>query len=102
MIKYTLLRQDGTIKDLGTGKKKNFKELYEILKCNIIEIIPDAYYDGWIDGKVECYGDEEGRYNEKNHRNPHFKVLQGDVSFGEPKEWDVVGDIVREEKIWEK
>jgi hypothetical protein len=97
--KYTLLKQDGTTEDLGTGAKKDFKELYKILNCSLIQIIPDEYYDGWIDGEVECYGDEEGRYNSENIRNPHFKVLKGNPAMGEVAEWDIVGNIVREELI---
>ena len=100
--KYTLLKQDGTTQDLGTGKQKEFKGaggLYELLNCTTIEIINDMYYDGWVDGEVECYGDEEARYNDNNHRNPHFKVLKGNPEFGEPEEWDVVGDIIKEELV---
>lgn len=97
--KYTLLKQNGTTEDLGTGKQKGFKELYKILGCSLIQIIPDDYYDGWADEEVECYGDDEGRYNENNKRNPHFKVLKGNVDLGEPAEWDVVGNIIKEELV---
>ena|GEM_PF-6600637 len=97
--KYTLLKQDGTTEDLGTGKKMSFKDFYRILNCEMIEIIPDAYYDGWVDGKLECYGDEEGRFKETNHRNPHFKVLKGNPALGEEPEWDIVGDIIKEELV---
>lgn len=95
--KYTLLKQDGTIEDLETGKQKDFKEFYKILNCHTIEIIPDAYYDGYVEGKLEMYGDEEARFNSENHRNPHFKVLIDKDDNN--AEWDVVGDIIKEELV---
>lgn len=91
MYKYTLLKQDGGEIEIGIGKRKDFKELRKILDCQIIEIIPKDYYDG----KGTCYGDEEGGFNENNHRNPHFKVIKDLWD----DEWDVVGDIIKEEKV---
>jgi hypothetical protein len=90
--KYTLLKQDGSTEDLGVSKEKDFAELYKILNCRTIEIINSDYYEG----RATMYGDEEGRFNEKNHRNPHFKVLKNEAMFGD-QEWDVVGDIVKQE-----
>jgi hypothetical protein len=94
LYKYTLLNQDGTEQDLGISRKKDFNEFYSILQCNLIEIIPSAY----IIGSKRCtmYGDEEASYNTYNIRNPHFKVLKGDILDPE-MEWDVVGDIIKEE-----
>ena len=86
--KYTLYKQDGTIEEIGVGKKKNFQDFYKILNCSMIEHIPHDYYPE-KSGHAEFWGDEEGRFNSENHRNPHFKVL------GEG--WDVVGDIIKEE-----
>jgi len=86
--KYTIYKQDGTIEVLPISKKKDFEELYKILNCSIIEIIPSDYYPAGF-GHSTVYGDEEGRFNENNHRNPHFKVLADG--------WDVVGNVIREE-----
>jgi hypothetical protein len=89
--KYTLYKQDGTIVDLGTSRKKTFEEMYKILNCNLIEIIPHDY--AVFKGYYELYGDEEARYNENNHRNPHFKVLIDVLN----QPWDIVGDVIKEE-----
>ena len=93
--KYTLLKQDGTIEDLGTGKQKDFKEFYSLLHCSTIEIIPHDYYAG----RATMYGDEEARFNSENKRNPHFRVLQGNQLLEEVAEWDVVGNIIKEEVV---
>ncbi len=95
--KYTLLKQDGTVEDLGVGPKRSFKELYGVLNCSTIEIINHAYYEGRGYGRCTMLGDEEARFNSENHRNPHFNVLKGDPELGEELEWDVVGDIIKEE-----
>lgn len=92
---YTLYKQDGTIEVLPVSKKKSFNEIYKILNCETIEIIPSCYYpDGF--GLVTVYGDEEGRFNSNNKRNPHFKVLTS-LDPREPIEWDTVGDLLKEE-----
>ena len=91
--KYTLLKQDGSTEDLGVSKKKSLQELYEAIGCNMIEIIPSAYWVGKGFGRCTMYGDEEGRFVETNHRNPHFKVLVDDNG----GVWDVVGNILKEE-----
>ncbi len=97
LYKYTRLGQDGSIEDLGVSKKKTFNELYDILDCSTIEIIPFAYYKGLGHGRCSMYGDEEARFVIENNRNPHFNVLKGNPDLGEPAEWDIVGDIVKEE-----
>ena len=89
LYQYTILKQDGTKEVLPPCKKKDFKELYQILNCELIEIIPSDYWSGMGHGKCSMYGDEEGRFKETNYRNPHFKVLAPG--------YDVVGDIVKEE-----
>lgn len=94
--KYTLYKQDGTIEVIGIGKKKDFRDFYKILNCSMIEHIPHDYYPD-KSGRAEFWGDEEGRFLETNHRNPHFKVLKGNPLLGEYSEWDVVGDIIKEE-----
>lgn len=92
LYKYTILKQDGTKEELPLSPKKNFAELYKILNCDIIEIIPSDYYKraGW--GHCTVYGDEEGRFNSKNNRNPHFEAIMAGGMV-----WDVVGDCVKEE-----
>lgn len=90
MYKYTLLKQDGTRLDLGTfKKKKTLAELYSALSCETVCIIPTPYYEGF--GKATMWGDDDGRFDPSDHRNPHFKVLGGD--------YDVVGDVLMELKI---
>lgn len=85
--KYTLLKQDGSIKELGVGTKKKLREL----NCRALEHIPETYYEGH--GRCTMWGDEEGRVNEENKRNPHFKVL---IDAIDDTEFDVVGDILKE------
>lgn len=89
--KYTLLKQDGSIEVLPVSNKKDFKELYTLLDCQMIEIIPSDYCKGF--GRCTVYGDEEGRFNSNNVRNPHFTVLIDHT--GSP--WDVVGNCIKEE-----
>lgn len=92
--KYTLLRQDGTEEVLqAAGSRLSLKKLYEILGCSTIELIPRAYHES----TATMYGDEEARYNSDNKRNPFFKVLEGAAH--EPGEWDVVGNIIKEERV---
>lgn len=92
--KYTVLRQDGRIQELRGSHKRDFGELYTILHCDTIEIIPDTYYpDDW--GECTVYGDENGRFHEENHTNPHMKVLTDYRNH----RYDCVGDLVKEEVI---
>lgn len=96
--KYTLLKQDGTKKELGVRKKMIFADMYEILACHTIEFVPMAYWNmEYNTFGTSVWADEEGRFNSDNVRNPHFLVLQGDPSIGEPLEWDVVGNAIVEE-----
>ena len=97
---YTLLKQDGTTENLGvTPRKMNLSEIYQMLKCTTVEIIPESYYEGH--GKCTMYGDEEARFNKNNHRNPHFKVLASFSAYGASitGEFDVVGNILKEKKL---
>jgi len=94
--KYTLLKKDGSTEDLIIGKKKDFSYFRKVLNCSMIEHIPHAYYPD-ASGHAEFWGDEEGRYNIDNNRNPHFKVLRGNPYWGDKSDWDVVGDIIKEE-----
>lgn len=97
---YTLLKQDGTTENLGVyPEKMSLQQLYETLTCDTIQIIPESYYEGH--GKCTMFADEEGRFSEKNHRNPHFKVLHSFEAFGVgiTGEFDVVGDVLKEKKL---
>jgi hypothetical protein len=98
LYEYTILRQDGTTLVLPPCEKKSFEDLYKILKCDTIEIIPTPYYPEGF-GDVLVYGDEEARFKETNKRNPHLRVLKGNVSLGEPAEWDVFGDCIKEKEL---
>ena len=91
--KYTLLKQDGTIKEFGRQDEWDFKKIRKVLKCDTIELIPQDYKQhSW--GRCLIYGDEEGRFNSDNKRNPFTKVLKGHPEYGEPSEWDCVGDLL--------
>ncbi len=102
--KYTLLKQDGTTDLIGERlKEMELAEMYKLLDCHLVEVIPDSYYpDGTADTTV-IFGDEEGRFKSTNHRNPHMKVLK-DTGFeyangSAPAEWDCVGDLLLVEEI---
>jgi len=86
---YILLKQDGTREDLGTRTKMTFGDMYAILNCTTIEMVPMAYwtqeFNVW---GTSIYADEDARANNTNIRNPHFLVLEGDPTIGEPLEWD--------------
>lgn len=94
MYLYTLLKQDGTQEELAqVPKEVELSQLYKWLNCTTVELIPSDYYqEAWIgDGDTIVWGDEEGRFNSENKRNPHTKVL------GE--EWDCVGDLVLQQEV---
>jgi len=91
MYYYTHLLQNGETADLGTSKTK-WK--YPKLKAAVdgyIELIPRDYYPPGMSGTV--YGNEEGRFNPDNHRNPHLLTLKDIVG----NEWDTVGDLLLEQ-----
>ncbi len=93
LYEYTLLKQDGTSEYLGVSKQKTLKELYKILECSTIEVIPVDYYKSRKHGRrCTMWGDEEGRYKEGNTTNPHFDVLSPG--------WDVVGNILKEQRYY--
>ncbi len=97
LYKYTILEQGGGIRELPPCKKKEFRGaggLYDLLGASMIEIIPPDYYKSRKYGHCTMYGDEEGRFNTNNHRNPHFDTI---VDGYDGSVWDVVGDIVKEE-----
>jgi len=96
LYKYTILKQDATKEVLAPCKKKEFAEFRKMLNCELIELIPSDYFTGQGWNMCTCYGDEEGRFNSNNKRNPHFKVLHNDL-LSPGDDWDVVGDIIREE-----
>lgn len=91
LYRYTFLGQDGTTRDLGSSKQKDFTELRELLGCSLIEVVHSDYYPADFTEDCTVYGDEEGRYLETNHINPHMKNLGGG--------WNCVGDLIREEPI---
>lgn len=108
---YTLIRPDGSSKEIGSYKKElNFQDcvrdgkkvegMYKVLDCRTIELIPRDYYPE-SDAKnenVTYFGDEEGRFVAHPEQNRHMKVIidnRGNI-------WDVVGSVVREEKVSER
>lgn len=93
LYKYTMLYTDGTTKDLGVSKKKTLKELYQLLDCTTVQIIPPDYYKGKIKGRCTMWSDEEARLKGLP-TNKHFNILE-DKIFGDS--WDVVGDVIKEE-----
>ena len=100
IYKYTLYRTDGTAHVFEDRNKKfPLEDLYKILDCRTIEFIPEDYYPDDDQVKnVTYYGDEEARFVNYPIRNPRMKILY-DFK-GSP--WDVVGNLLREEKISER
>lgn len=112
--RYTMLNQDGTKTEIGTfAKELPFKTvvnqktgevtkgLYTYLKCSTIELIPEDYYVHQNKINVELggpitamFGDEEGRYDKSNIRNPWFGFF--DTPNGV---FDVVGNIIAVEEL---
>lgn len=96
LYQYTVYKQDGTIERWEPCKKKEWRGaggLYEVMGWRTIELIPKDYYaEGW-NKRGTLFGDEEGRFNQDNHRNPHTKVLTDP----DGNEWDCVGDLIMEE-----
>ena len=111
--RYTLYRPDGSSTEIGEYKKtlefrnvfsrkenKEIKGMYSWLECSTIEIIPRDYYpDADMQNEnVTYFGDKEARLVSEPEQNRHMKVLfdhTGGI-------WDVVGNLVREEKISER
>lgn len=91
MILYTLLKMDGTEEELAqVPKEVELSQLYKWLNCTTIELIPNAYYkEDWANEAI-VWGDEEGRFNSENKRNPHMKVLNDNTG----AEWDCVGNLI--------
>lgn len=91
---YTLLKQDGTTENLGVyPQKATHDQLYKMLGCFTVQIIPETYYEGH--GRCTMWADEDGRFIDTNRRNPHFKVLQDPSGY----EFDVVGNVLKEKKL---
>ena len=91
LYQYTLLKQDGSKRKLKPCKKKTLEQLYKILKCDTVTIIPAVYWKGMGYGKVTMWGDDNARFNSANQQNPLFHDL-GDGYY-------VVGNILMERKI---
>ena len=99
---YTLYKQDGTKEKVAKRPTEMpFADMYKHLNCSTIELLPNSYLPDELARRegVTAFADEEARFNSENLRNPHFKVLHGNEAIGEPKEWDVVGDIMIEEQV---
>jgi hypothetical protein len=97
---YELLGQDGTTKVIAENvPRKTVQDFYEILKCSTVELIHPAYYPGKYEPGWVVYGDENGQDNSENIRNPFMQVLEGDPAYGEPAEWDVVGNLILEKEV---
>lgn len=93
LYQYTLFNQDGSMESWKQPKME-FESLKGIIGngCSMIEIIPKVYHPDDIKRSGTVYGDEEGRFNSTNQRNPHFKVL---TDF-EGAKWDCVGNLLHE------
>ena len=95
-FRYTLLMQDGRKSlPMHTSKELEFSEMYKMLECQTIEMIPRDYYPEGTPESAVIWGDEEGRFNNRNYRNPHMKVLHDNRG----GEWDCVGDLLLQEEI---
>lgn len=104
---YTVYKEDGSsnevvesARQLGFKATKTKPGLYDMLNCSTIEIIPRDYYPepDSNNPNVTYYGDEEGRFVEGVTRNRRMKVIIANNGLI----WDVVGTVVREEKIIKK
>lgn len=96
-FEYTMLNQDGTTRTLRRTSKMTLKEMYKVLDCELVELIPYAYYPKqYANPNTQLWGDEEARFDNRNRRNPHTNVLKGDPTIGEMPEWDCVGDLLAE------
>lgn len=93
MYEYTLFKQDGNIEGWKQPKME-FANIKEVLGngCSMIEIIPKDYHPDDYKKAGTVYGDEEGRFNSTNYRNPHFKVLTDPYG----GQWDCVGNLLHE------
>lgn len=91
MYVYTLLLQDGSYVVLDKCFKKwKYKQISKLVG-GMIEYIPTDYFPEGMRGSV--IGNEEGRFNPVNHRNPHMKVLYDPMG----RAWDTVGDLLLEQ-----
>ena len=99
LYEYTIYRQDGTIEKLPPQPKMEWDGkggVYEILNCRTIQLVPTDYLKDGMYKRANWYMDEEARFRNDVRRNPHFKVLTGDIL--DPfAEWDIVGDVVSEQ-----
>ena len=98
---YTMLNQDGTKTVLAqsTKTRMGYKDIKKALNITSpIALIPQPYYpDEYADeAHNSIFGDDEGRFDSTNDRNPFTKVLLGDPMLGEPAEWDCVGNLLVE------
>lgn len=98
LYQYTILKTDGTIEELAPSPKKDFKELYKIIGCETIELVPKPFHPGWIKGYRTIFADESGRLNGKAP-NRNMTVAYDEI-FQEAVY--IVGDVVLEQKIKEK
>ena len=99
--RYTLYKADGSSQEIGEfPKEMSLKEKYKILDCSLIEYIPRDYFPDADarNEKVEYIGDEEARFIEGVEPNRHMKVI---IDY-RGKKWDVVGNLIRQEKISER
>lgn len=104
---YTLVKEDGTSKKIGEySRALSFKTtqkrtgMYDLLNCKTIELIPRDYYPeaDILNHNVTYFGDEEARFEKDVQRNRHMKTLIDSHN----NIWDVVGDLIREEKVSER
>ena len=104
---YTLVKEDGTTKKIGEYQRSlPFKSsqsrtgMYDLLNCTTVELIPRDYYPeaDKLNHDVTYFGDEEARFEKDVSRNRHMSVLIDERN----NIWDVVGDLIREEKISER
>lgn len=91
MYYYTHLKQDGTYVVLEQTATKWEYERLKKFTGGYIEYMPDDYLPKGMSGQV--IGDEEGRLNSTNHRNPFMRVLTDDMG----NEWYCVGDLLLEQ-----
>lgn len=93
MYEYTVYHQNGDVEG-WKQPKMSFDDMRQLVSGGhcMLELIPKDYWPKEIGRAGNVWGDEEGRFNSDNHRNPHFRVIVDN----EGHEWDCVGKLVHE------
>lgn len=98
-FRYELLKQDGTIKHFDAGKRKKLGEMYKILGCQQVHVVPGAFFTEKYAGKAVGYQDAETTLNPFAEANPLFKRVPGEAD-EEVEFYEVSGDVLMEIEVF--